>query len=330
MDFYIIRLQILRGISFLIFSVNFLEIVFLLKTRKRWLNAHILVLSLALADTTLGFTTAIIMSFRLSHGNYKSLLLTLITYSFFYGNMCGSVFIVIFISVDRWIAVKWPFRYRSLMTKNRVCIGTLSALITGVIIVFAVFVFNTVIKTYSGTYILGVITITCTLILMYLYLSIFLLYRKTIRMVKVDRGFTGHCESRETQRKNSKIDDQNSMESKSATVSLSPPSCDSTGSQMIRENKYEEVSEEVKKRIIRMSDKEKRLLKFCLAIVICFVFSYLPLGLLIWLPISGKIVGIPSWAESLIYVNAFCGSLWNPFLYFLHQFFDNRKNFGKK
>ena len=96
------------------------------------------------------------------------------------------------ISVDRWIAVKWLFGNRTLMTKKRVCIGALSAWITSVSLVSAVFVF----KLYGGIYIFRVLTITGIIVPVYLNSSIFLLYRKSIKMMKVDRRFTGHCQRR--------------------------------------------------------------------------------------------------------------------------------------
>ena len=192
--------------------MNFVEIVFLLKKKKRWLNAHILVFNLASADATLGFTTATTISFWLSQRNYKAPFVILRN-CFFYGNIYESIFIVMLISVDRWIAVKWLFGYRTLMTKKRVCIGALSAWITSVSLVSAVFVF----KLYGGIYIFRILTITGIIVLVYLNSSIFLLYRKSIKMMKVDRRFTGHCQRRKMQRKNSKFKDKNSM----ATVSLS-------------------------------------------------------------------------------------------------------------
>ena len=106
------------------------------------------------------------------------------------------------------------------------------------------------------------------------------------------------------------------MRKEPCIVALTGLSVDSTEPKTACRNGHE-YTLELKKGVTQMSDKENRLLKVCMAVVVCFLLSYLPLALLtIWLPTRSE--KIPSWAVDL---NAFCGSLWNPFLYFLNQFF---------
>ena len=313
-------LQTLRAISFIIFFVNGFEILFLLKTRKRWCHAHILVFNLAIADAVFGLTAIITMSFSLSARHYRfHSLLDIISYAWLYGNMLGSSLIVMLISIDRWIAVKWPFRYRTLMTKTRLYVAALSGWIAGVATVCAMFVLVHVTKSFGSFYFLQVIITMGQLINIYVYCSIFCLYRKSIRLTRTDHTSASNLNRRKSER-------LNCIEIESGTASLSAISSASVGPKNTINNKHQNTME-IEKILIRMSDKEKRLLKFCLAVVLSFCLSYLPLNLIVSPEISGK---MPPFLYFIINVNAFCGSLWNPFLYFLHQFFDRRKTISGK
>ena len=317
MNFVIIATnQILRAVSFLVIFVNVLEIILLLRARKRWCNAQILLFNLAITDAILGITTCIRVSFLLSQNDYS--VLSNIAQIIFYGNIYGSSFIVVLISIDRWIAVKWPLKYRLIMSKKRLCIGILLSWILAVLTTSGVVGLERLKATYGWIYIGGTVLIAETLILAYLYCYIFHSYRKSVRILKSDRNSTKNPSNSFLQQGNGKIHSVPSGEANSKPFS-------SYGSHLneykyIRGNKQEVIAE---KRLSRIPDKEKRLLRFCVAIVVCFLLSYMPAGIVLSFVLP--LVGIKPWLESFIVVNAFCGSLWNPYLYFLHQFLERKR-----
>ena len=323
----ITKIQIICGVSFMVFFVNLLEIILLVKTKIRWCNAYILVLSLAIADATFGLTTAISLIFAIRFGltaiHYKSgETLAVIFVALFYGNMFGSLFIAILISIDRWIAVKWPLRYRTLITKTRIYVAAFSAWIAGVVIVCGGSLFRKFTKNYGYTYLLQIIIVISILTPAYLYCSIFFLYRKSNRIRKNDHSLKSNFKRRSMQQGQ----EQTCVERESGVTLLSTINSDLIGPQNTRDNEPQRFLE-LNKRLIQISDKEKRLLKFCLTLVACICLSYLPLNLLLWPRISKK---IPLLINLAVNLNALCGSLWNPFLYFLHQFLERKKNFGTK
>ena len=247
--------------------------------------------------------------------------LAVIFVSLFYGNMCGSLFIAILIPIDRWIAVKWLLQYRTLITKTRIYVTAFSTWIAGVVVVCGGSLLQTFTKNYGYIYLLQIVIIMSTLTPVYLYCSIFFLYRKSNRITKNDHNLKSN-----SKRRNLQQDEEQTSVERGSGITLSTINSDSIGPQNIRGNEPQRFLE-ANKRLIQILDKEKRLLKFCLALVACISLSYLPLSLLLWLQIHKT---IPMLVKSALDLNALCGSLWNPFLYFLHQFFERKKEFDSK
>ena len=181
----------------MIFSVNFIEIIFLLKTRRRWNNAHILVFNLAIEDAALELISVISFSIILSQ-EHK---MVLIAFTLSYGNIWTSSFIVILILIGRWVAVKWPLRYRSLMTKTRLYIRIFISWTVGMLTTFGVFALIKITKSYVWIHIMLIVIIPEILILIYLYCSIFLTYRKGTGMIRNEKRITGIFKSRNVQQR---------------------------------------------------------------------------------------------------------------------------------
>ena len=76
-----------------------------------------------------------------------------------------------------------------------------------------------------------------------------------------------------------------------------------------------------------MSDKEIQLLKFCVAMVLFFSLSYMPLAIVLAV-FELLFERIPSFVMNVIIANALCGSLWNPLLYFFYEFLSKETLFG--
>ena len=267
--------KILCALSFPIIIANILEIILLLKTRKRWRNGQILLFNLAIADTILGLSTAIRMGIFLSYSYHESPLLLALETVLFYGNVFGSSFIVILISIDRWIAVRWPLKYQILMKKKRVYVGIILSWSVGALTVFGVVALNSINANNDGwKYIAGVLLIMETLVLLYLYSSIFFQYRKCVKALKASNEKINLSKHESYPSKNhGTTQNYPKLEADDVTLRTSMDSCGlkytKSKSTVILENKT---------RSTQMSDKERRLLKFCVAIVICFLLSCL-LGL---------------------------------------------------
>ena len=324
--------QILCAISLLVVFANVLESVLLLKTRKRWHNAQILLFNLAIADATLGLSTTIRTSLFLADTRfvklYKTPVLKIVNKVLLFGNIYGSSLIVILISIDRWIAVKWPLKYRIVMTKKRICIGIGLSWIFGSLTVSGVLGLSKIKETYGWTYCAGTVLIVETLVIGYLYGNIFSLYRENVNTLK-SGGKTLKASKKKSCQKKNHSEMKSSSEYGMDNISLSAISLGQVECKYAKSNNYPDILQN-KVRGNHMSDKEKRLLKFCLAIVFCFLFSYMPAGTVWSFVLPHLSEDLPQWLESFIQVNVFCGSLWNPFLYFLHQYFSTKKLFHSK
>ena len=360
--------QILRALSFPIFLTNLIEIILLLKRRKRWKNAQILIFSLAVADATLGFSTAVIFSVMLSLDDHftTSILyaLTIMKNLIIYGNIYGSSFLVILISVDRWLIIKSPLRYRMLMRRRRLYFGIFLSWILAAITLSAIIFLNRLKKDYGWIFIGGGLLILETIILISLYISIFLAYRKnaTRMMINFDtvnrqtqhnsrhkkekdggknenrasselltycnphytnENFNFDTVNRKTRYKSSNNEDRDCNESKNNRLyTLS-------GSYALHHtnDNFEGISRQRSR--TTMTQQEIRLFKFCSAIVICFSFSYIPAATVSFIGYPTQNENLP-WHYAFVTVNAYCGSLWNPFLYFLHQFFSRKRELRNK
>ena len=305
--------KVIFTISVIICFANITEIVLLLKTRKWKHNAQILLLNLALADVTLGVTTSITFGASILREENQSDILALIQRLLLTGNVYGSLFIAVLISTDRFIAVKWPLKYRILMTKRRLYTGILfSWLLAFLIASVVILVKNALI------YIGGSTIILIAVILVYLYSSIFFIYRKSVREMII------HISTKDISQKFSKGSiEASSEDSREERTDISTESSNDERHKCDLSSQPRDASvDKIKK--ISMSDKEIRLLKFCVAIVVCFSLSYMPMG--IALAISGVTPEkISPFTLNAIIANALQGSLWNPFLYFFYQFFNKFK-----
>ena len=314
--------QILCGVSFFIFLANIIEITLLLKARRRWSNAQILLFNLALVDAALGLTTIISTSIFLSNHIWFETFIVILGVVF-YGNMCGSSFIVVLISVDRWVAVKWPLKYRVLMTKRRLHFAILVAWVLSILILSLIITLGEVEKDYTVRFsITGIILIIETFILVYLYCSIFILYRKSSKATVTDSKALNNLESSEVKIQRIQWQEKACKQDEKRIISFSKLS--SASLESINDNCYKsEQRSSEGSRLMQLTDREKRLLKFCIAIVVSFFLSNIPVVFV--LLIAKLLVGnAPSWVKVLNTVTFYCGSLWNPFLYFLHQFCGKR------
>ena len=166
---------------------------------------------------------------------------------------------------------------------------------------------------YGLLYTGSAVPIIETLTLIYLYPSIFVMYRNSAKTVMNDCNTSRNMENIVVSRNGSHSGGKRWTKSELGIKGESARS-------------EEDISPE-RMIPIRISDKEKRLLKFFLAIVICFSFSYVPAVIVtpLSLTVPNAVINTPYWLHYLIVVNAFCGSLWNPFLYFLRQLCSRRK-----
>ena len=214
-------LKILCGVSVFIVLANIIEIVLLLNARKRWRNAQVLIVHLALTDMALGLITIISASVFLSNLIRFSTAVVILGFVF-YGNMCGSSFIVVLISVDRWVAVKWPLKYRALMTKSRLNFAILGAWVLSIFILSLMMALG---EYYTGGFSIGgVILIIETLLLVYLYFSIFILYRKSAKTISNDDKNTNNLERNEVPNKKIHREEKNYLQNEGFDTSFSKAS----------------------------------------------------------------------------------------------------------
>ena len=318
-----INSQILCGVSFFILLANIIEITLILKERGRWRNAQILLFNLALVDAALGLTTIISTSIFLFN-HIRITILTAILGLVFFGNMCGSSFIVVLISADRWVAVKWPLQYRILMTKRRLHFAILVAWVLSILILSSIIALGEVEKDYTVRFsIMGSIMIIETLILVYLYCSIFVSYRKSAKATVTDSKALNNLKRSEVKIQRVQRQEKACKPDEKHIISFSKLSSASLESRNYNCYKSEQRSSEGS-RLMQLTDREKRLLKFCIAIVVSFFLSNVPVAVALFIVRSlGK--QTPSWLQVLTTVTLLSGSLWNPFLYFLHQFCCKRK-----
>ena len=299
-------------VSILILLANTAEIVLLLRTRKSKNNAMILLCSLAVADAILGITTASTIGMRLFWKRSISLV-WYIQRSLFYGNIFASSFIVILISVDRWIAVKWPLKYRLLMTRKRIYVGSLLSWLLAFLVIPV-----SLAKDVALVYIASPLIILTVLIVIYFYCSLFYVYRRSVRTMKI-YGNTRNVTQQGS--KACKKHGKDKIEDHGPNVLLGSchrQECECEG----RSQHYVISLKNVRK--MAMSRKEMQLLNFCVVIVVCFSMSYMPLGL-VFLVFGSQSKKIPKWLIYVISVNSMYGSLLNPLLYFFFQLFCKSK-----
>ena len=97
----------------------------------------------------------------------------------YYGNMFALSFIVTLILVDRWIAVKWPLKYRLLMTRKRLYIGSLLSWLLAFLVKPV-----SLVKDVALVYIAPPLIIITVLIVIYFYCCLFYVYRRSVRAMK--------------------------------------------------------------------------------------------------------------------------------------------------
>ena len=107
--------------SVIISFANVVEIALLLTTRKRWDDIKILLLGLAFTDAALLVTTTCTIAFSVSLPREQNT--SKIQRPALSGNMCGSLFIVPLISIDRYGAVRCPLKYHVFVTRRKLYIG---------------------------------------------------------------------------------------------------------------------------------------------------------------------------------------------------------------
>ena len=419
--------EVIRGICILIVIFNTIEVIHIFRSQKHWHNAHILFFNLALIDTALGcigiVTYSVSPSQNFNRPFPRSITLTYLLHL----NTCESIFMVLLLSIDRWIAVKWPLKYRALMTKKKLYIGIVLSWVLSILYTFLVVTQKYILKNIIWLYVNGILTVVQTLIMIYLYHSIFALYRRSSKTIVTFGDISGHSKPNTTQEVESqseknvtvknlkgqksvsesstsggeskdaaKITDQSSLVNSTGSTKRSEKdvhgihqrhdlikSTSYSGSQLSKvssivvssdvrhvtndeSDKYEGISEKrnttgatfsrIKQskraasgqkscsqqqeknqsgidnngqdrlskgeNVIQMSNKEKRLLKICFAMVVCFAYSYIPPVIVVPLARTGN---VPVWLADFTAINILCGSLWNPILYFLNKFIGRRK-----
>ena len=412
--------SIICVVGVLIVLANTIEIILLARARKRWYTAQILLLSLALADTALGCTCIIAITTFLSLEKIRGSIIFIVVRFFICLSIYGSSYLVTLLSVDRWIATKWPLKYRTWMTKNKIYIGisfswVLSVLCAGTAETLRYF--GKFHGYHTFLHMDFIVTASQTLILVYLYYSIFFAYRKSAKAVLTNGNTGSGLENKNVQEVKNHNEEKICVRSKKSKVYVLNSNSHDEGHEMARINKWKYVSSaqrrthgtekgaysheydpstreskaiegplvtfsfdskqcrnaaisrcpnidyrtdargisrnankkieldsrhfpcskeqenpnnncqiisDQKIKEIPMSNKEKRLLKLCCGIVMSFAFSYIPPVVVIDLK-KYHVGDIPDWLYSLVVINTLCGSLRNPFLYFLHQFFGKRK-----
>ena len=117
-------------------GLNLAALLVFYRQRSVWTDTHVYMLNLTLADTTL----VVLLPFRLYDGihHLQALPLCSVLVVLHYANMYGSIFTVTAISVQRFLAVRFPFYARRAGSKKRaacVCV-VIWLVIAGVCLVF--------------------------------------------------------------------------------------------------------------------------------------------------------------------------------------------------
>ena len=422
--------EIKCGVCVLIILSNTIELIHIFRSQKRWTNAQILFVNLALIDAALGCISIMTISVSLSQKSNRPLALSIALTYLLYLNTCELTFLVLLLSIDRWIAVKWPLKRCELMTRKRLYIGIVLSWAISILWVTLVVFLQFMVKGTTWLYVSGILTIVQTLIMTYLYYSIFVSYRRSSKAVVTFGDTSSHLKSIIAQEGDSqskrefifnKLKGQRSAsestrssgENKEAVriigknvlvigigrVEKSEKNRysihqrhglaeKSSGKSQLSEvssliicpdaqnvtndgaDKYQDISEKRnttqgtfnkckeskraacsgqeycsqqkekeqygiddnyqdrlckgKNVVIHMSNKEKRLLKFCFAIVVCFAYSYVSPIFVLILAFS-QTGNVPIWLDNFVGISILCGSLWNPILYFINQFMGKRK-----
>ena len=179
--------HIILFISILILTVNMLELILLLKHRRRWKNAQILLFSLSLADFLLGFTYMFYSLFKLLDIGRRNRLFLNVSSSFLYVNLYGSSMQVMLLTLDRLVAVKRPLKYRAWITQRRI---TKSILLSWLVSVTVGILMQVLKKLHKNAYtwsILGtVVCITEVVFFVVAYVSILVQYRKISRKATIN------------------------------------------------------------------------------------------------------------------------------------------------
>ena len=118
--------KLYRGIElttgFLIIMLNIIEIIMIIKIKRKKRIYEKILASLSISDCMFGLSNVIVSSIYLSKsGKYDNLLETAyVSYGFF---VLTSIFHLIFIAVDRVMIVLKPFQYETIFTTKRLKIG---------------------------------------------------------------------------------------------------------------------------------------------------------------------------------------------------------------
>ena len=177
--------NIKRGVRVLIVLFNNIELIHIFRSQKHWHNAHILFFNLASIDTALGCIGIVTYSVSLSQNLNR--LFTL--------NTCESIFLALLLSIDRWIVVKWPLKYRALMTKKKLYIVIVLSWVLSILYTFQVATLRYILHNIIWLCVDGILTVVQTLIMTYLYYSIFALYRRSSKAIVTFGEISSHLKS---------------------------------------------------------------------------------------------------------------------------------------
>lgn len=109
------------SLSLVIVILNFVEILMILKFKKKNEIYDIILLSLSLSDCLFGLSNVFVNIFILT-GSCESETLLEGTYVFYVFTVLSSIFHLMFITMDRVKAILQPFRHKTFMTRNRIYI----------------------------------------------------------------------------------------------------------------------------------------------------------------------------------------------------------------
>ena len=186
-------------LGFLLFVANIVEIIVFIRSKKKWTNAYILFFNLAITDSTLRLTTAITDSVLLLN-NYHSTAMKVMKNIMFYSSIRSSCFIAILLSIDVMDRSEMVSGIPCTDGKKAVIYWDFLSWVLGGVVCSSVFIINTkVAKDYEWAFIGGPIIVFQTLLVVYLYSSIFRQFRKSARSVQMKVDYS-HRSNRNSER----------------------------------------------------------------------------------------------------------------------------------
>ena len=109
------------SLSVFIVILNFVEILMILKFKKKNEIYDIILLSLSVSDLLFGLSNVFVNIFILT-GSCESEALLQATYVFYVFSVLSSIFHLMFITMDRVKAILQPFQHKTFMTRKRIFI----------------------------------------------------------------------------------------------------------------------------------------------------------------------------------------------------------------